>query len=445
MSETGLKTELERFVRWLETTPGRGGRIRSQTTRNVYEYMARVYAKWCEDRGYNSFLDVPPEVAAEFITTYRGSRYVWKERRGHGYVFTRKATSVTCRTRNMLAAVLSQLYKCLTGDEENEWSQRLRKLAVRPERTSRVEKPSDLLTEDEIKAMLKAAEMDPPLVAKRNKAIIAFMYESGCRVGEVLSVRLSDVVATDYGFRVTVKGKTGVRHIPLIDSAKYLAEWLNVHPRGDDPNAPLFVPLQSYKDRTPTAHMIYDVIKKLAKRAGIKKKVYPHLLRHVRATHLARILSEASLKKVMGWSPSSPMASVYVHLSGRDVEEDLLAARGLKPKLEPVSLLEVRKCPFCGFANDAWAEYCVNCSKPLGARVIAELSEAQEVNKRIRKLEREFEVFRQFVLAIVGRWRPEEAQQLIEMYEKFKKAGKMVELQVSTGTGHNTRRLYDAG
>lgn|GEM_PF-2847052 len=432
MSETGLKTEVERFVKWLETTPGRGGRIRSQTTRNVYEYMARVYAKWCEDKGYNSFLDVPPEVTAEFVITYRGSKYVWKERRGHGYVFTRKKTNVTCRTRNMLATVLSQLYTCLTGDDGNEWSKRLRKLVARPEKMSRVETPSDLLTEEEIRAMLKAAEMDPPLVAKRNKAMIAFMYESGCRVGEVLSVRLSDVVATDYGFRVTVKGKTGVRHIPLIDSAKYLTEWLNVHPRKDNPDAPLFVPLQSYKNRTPTDHMIYDVVKKLARRAGIKRKVYPHLLRHTRATHLARVLTEQSLKRVMGWTPSSPMASVYVHLSGRDVEEDLLMARGLKPKVEPISLLEVRKCPFCGFDNDAWAEYCVNCSKPLGARVVAELSEAQEINKRVKAIEKEFREFKRFIMMLLKQgWPTPEAKQLIELYEIFKKAeNRMMDMEV---------------
>jgi len=448
--ETCLKDEVERYVKWLETTPGRGRRKRSSSTVRLYRSIVGIYARWAEEKGFSSFLEIPPEAVEEYVLTYKAVKNVWAGRKGDRYgryEFTRKqGGEVSTHWRNTIIKALTHLYVCLTGDEENEWSQRLRKLAIRPERTSRVEKPSDLLTEEEIRSMLRVAEADSPLEAARNKALLAFLYESGCRVGEVASIKLGDVTPTDYGLRVTVKGKTGVRVIPLVDSARYLSEWLNAHPRGDDPNAPLFVCLSTNKWGQPLGrHGIRGVITKLARRAGVKKRIYPHLFRHTRATVLARVLSEASLKKVMGWSPSSPMAQVYVHLSGRDVEEDLLMARGLKPKVEPVSLLEVRKCPFCGFDNDAWAEYCVNCGKPLGARVIAELAEAQEVNKRIRKLEREFEAFRQFVLAIVGRWRPEEAQQLIEMYEKFKKAGKMVELQVSTGTGHNTRRLYDAG
>jgi integrase len=57
---------------------------------------------------------------------------------------------------------------------------------------------------------------------------------------------------------------------------------------------------------------------------SVNKNIYPHLFRHTRATHLVDKLTEAQMKIYFGWSGRSEVPSVYVHLSGRDVEEAIL-------------------------------------------------------------------------------------------------------------------------
>ena len=61
----------------------------------------------------------------------------------------------------------------------------------------------------------------------------------------------------------------------------------------------------------------------------IKKKIYPHLLRHSRLTELAKELTEQELKVFAGWVAGSNMAQIYVHLSGSDVSNKLLSNAGL--------------------------------------------------------------------------------------------------------------------
>ncbi len=68
--------------------------------------------------------------------------------------------------------------------------------------------------------------------------------------------------------------------------------------------------------------------KRIAEKAGIKKRIHPHLFRHSRSTHLAKHLTEAQMKQYLGWVQGSDMAAIYVHLSGRDVDDALLRCTG---------------------------------------------------------------------------------------------------------------------
>lgn len=108
------------------------------------------------------------------------------------------------------------------------------------------------------------------------------------------------------------------------------------------------------------------VLTTTAKRAGIKKKIFPHLFRHSRATHLAKDLTEQEMKIFFGWTPRSNMTSVYVHLSGQDVEDKLLAIKGLKEEHnKKKEVLKVMICPFCSVKNSGTNKFCSNCSRPL--------------------------------------------------------------------------------
>jgi integrase len=70
----------------------------------------------------------------------------------------------------------------------------------------------------------------------------------------------------------------------------------------------------------------YGKVRKLFEKASdiLGRRVYPHLLRHSRATHLAKFLTESQLKAYFGWTQDSKMTRIYIHLSGKDVDEAIL-------------------------------------------------------------------------------------------------------------------------
>ena len=75
----------------------------------------------------------------------------------------------------------------------------------------------------------------------RDRALISFMYESGARKGELLSIKLDNVVFDDMGAVVTIPdGKTGARRIRIVFSASYLRQWIDTHPLKVDKEAFLF-------------------------------------------------------------------------------------------------------------------------------------------------------------------------------------------------------------
>jgi site-specific recombinase XerD len=90
-----------------------------------------------------------------------------------------------------------------------------------------------------------------------------------------------------------VDGKTGMRRVRIIFSSPYLATWLENHPFRDNPEAFVWIGIGTV-DRN--VHLQYGAIrmhlKRIAEKAGIKKRIHPHLFRHSRSTHLAKHLTE---------------------------------------------------------------------------------------------------------------------------------------------------------
>ena len=95
-------------------------------------------------------------------------------------------------------------------------------------------------------------------------------------------------------------------------------------------NAPLFITYNRYGSgkKELNIHTVQNRLKVIAAQAGIQKRVHPHGIRHARLTDLSKQgFSEMELRIIAGWESSSLMPAVYVHLSGADVENKVLAKR----------------------------------------------------------------------------------------------------------------------
>ena len=96
-------------------------------------------------------------------------------------------------------------------------------------------KPDNMITEGEMAEILEACR-NP-----RDRALFSLLYDSDCRIGEVMSLKLRDIEFDDYGLILSVTGKTGFRKVRVIgNSVAYMREWQSAHPHRDDDAAWLF-------------------------------------------------------------------------------------------------------------------------------------------------------------------------------------------------------------
>lgn len=251
--------------------------------------------------------------------------------------------------------------------------------------------PDDLLTEEDILKLIKATD------SSKYKCLISMFGEAGIRIGELLQIKIANVQFDEYGVVLVIPGgKTGARRIRLISSEPYLRSWLEKHPT-KKPSSYLFVVENAAYDPhgnlvkkrgDPLGYQsVYGTLQRIAKKAGITKNVNPHFFRHSAATRAAKHLTEAQMKQYFGWAKGSDMPAVYVHLSGRDMDDAILKMHGLKKEEELTSQLTPIKCKVCGHVNPPDVRFCAKCGKPLTIEAAMKVQAEQE--NKIKKYAKE--------------------------------------------------------
>lgn len=176
-----------------------------------------------------------------------------------------------------------------------------------------------VLSPEEIARLFAAT---PARTAKglRDRAMLAVLYDSGVRVGELVTMQVSDV---DLGAGTAlVRGKTGEGRVPLsIECRRVVLAYLQ-RARGRmfafaDPGV-LFVG----KGGRPLApNGIRQWLRKLARHAGIAKRISPHTFRHSFSTQYLRNGGDPfTLQRILRHRTAA-MTQRYVHLAMADVEE----------------------------------------------------------------------------------------------------------------------------
>ena len=177
------------------------------------------------------------------------------------------------------------------------------------------------LTVDEAIALVEAPGTGNP-AARRDRALLEFLYATGARVSETVDVDLGDLDLEDKVVKVTGKGARQ-RLVPMGGKAVEAIEvWLpdrmtlvSRRAKGD----PLFINLRGGRI---SRQAVFDIVKKHAISVDIEaSRVSPHVLRHSAATHMVEAGADLrSVQEILGHATIST-TQVYTRVSPAHVME----------------------------------------------------------------------------------------------------------------------------
>jgi site-specific recombinase XerD len=145
----------------------------------------------------------------------------------------------------------------------------------------------------------------------KHLAMFMLLYGTGMRVSEMLALEPADIDST----RMVVHLRDTKNHYDRIVPLPLKAlEALRSYWRADRPKGPVLFGGQSGA-RTLTRKAVQLAVRKTAVRAGIKLRVYPHLLRHAFATHLLEMGTDLRTVQILLGHRSIQSTAQYTHLS----------------------------------------------------------------------------------------------------------------------------------
>ncbi|HFE45881.1 MAG TPA: site-specific tyrosine recombinase XerD [Nannocystis exedens] len=234
-----------------------------------------------------------------------------------GFLDAQDEAGLTPATRARRWAAVSGLFKFLRqeGRIKNDPTQ-----GVRRPKVSR--KLPDLLTCEEIDALLQAPGTDTPL-GLRDTALLELMYASGCRVSEAIYLKLGHL-NLDQGF-VRLKGKGAKERLSVVGEVAIaaLSRWLKEgRPdllKYDGPDEEwVFL---NHRGGQLTRQGCYLKIRQIARSAGITRRISPHRLRHSFATHLLEGGTDLRTLQLLLGHADIATTQIYTHVSQRHLRE----------------------------------------------------------------------------------------------------------------------------
>jgi len=214
---------------------------------------------------------------------------------------------------------------------------------------------------------------------------------------------------------ILVNGKTGTRHIPLIDSIPYIKDWISQHPQGTNPNSILLCGFDKSLGRIINVRSLnrtYEDYKnkffpklldnnnpnvtpedKQKIKELLKKPWNPYIRRHSSLTEKSTILKEHTLRQFAGWSPGSNMHLKYLHYFGNESNDSILEAYGIISKDKRLSeALRPKQCPDCSEPNKPDSRFCAKCRMVLTYDAYSETLESEKQKEdRVSILEKQMQ------------------------------------------------------
>jgi integrase/recombinase XerD len=299
--KAALSLSAEEFLTWLATERGR-----SANTLAAYRRDLDGYGTWLAARGSDP-LRATPRQLVEFVGARRAS-----------------GAAPASVARQLAAIRMLHRFFVEEGMRADDPTADLDGVQV----PAGIPKP---LTETEVASLLAAVTGNDP-VARRDRALLEFLYATGARIGEAVGLSLMDVDLEAGLVRLFGKGSKE-RIVPFGRAARNaLSEWLAaggrpaMEPdrwarRGDAEAVFL-----NHRGARLSRQSAWLVVREYGERSGLGKKLSPHVLRHSCATHLLDRGADLRIVQEMLGHSSISTTQVYTKVSQERLWEVYRAA-----------------------------------------------------------------------------------------------------------------------
>ncbi len=232
---------------------------------------------------------------------------------------TVKQYMMALRKRHASASTVSRKLSALKAFHQFLLDEKIVKenVLLHVRRPKQQKKLPDILSVEELEALLKKTEGDTPL-SQRNRAMVELLYGSGLRIGELLALETNDL-HINQGF-INVSGKGDKERIVPIGSEaasalkRYLESGRLKLSKAPVPNVFL------NKAGKPMSRVgFYKILKNLAREAGIEKNVSPHTLRHSFASHLLEAGVDLRYVQEMLGHADVSTTELYTHINKKQL------------------------------------------------------------------------------------------------------------------------------
>ena len=281
----------------------------AKATVSAYESDLNKYVAWLQTRGITK----PDDIAKQDV---------------EDYIATLDADGESARSKARRLASIHEFHRFALAQH-----------AVSADVAASVKAPKgasvlpDVLSVDEVSRLLDAAAVggstDP--VVLRDKALLEFMYATGCRVSEAVGTNLDDIDLEEKVVRLMGKGSKQ-RLVPLGSYARNsVVVYLNAG-RGElERRSTAKVPERralflNKRGKRISRQSVWEIVKTAGERAGITKPLHPHTLRHSFATHLIQGGADVRTVQELLGHASVTTTQIYTHVSPEALIETYLTA-----------------------------------------------------------------------------------------------------------------------
>lgn len=279
-----MEQTIDSFIRFLAVERGLSNNYQLSTRRSLEEF-----ARWCAEKKIASLRAVTLPLLSEYLAE-------------------KKRVGLSASSIKLVVVALKIFFRFLAG-----------KKMVNRDPTESLALPRierylpETINELQVEQLIEKVDTKVPL-GLRDRAMIELLYASGLRISELAGSRLENFNAEERILRVTGKGNK-TRLVPVGRKAcEALAAYLSEErPRLVKRRSGNEIFLSARGTKLTTTR-IWQIVKAVAKRSGLEKNIYPHLLRHSFATHLLSNGADLRIIQEMLGHADISTTQIYTHV-----------------------------------------------------------------------------------------------------------------------------------